>query len=61
MPDEVFPRVYSGGHPGRPAVHIRRVRKVELAADDVVAYADGERIGPLPLTIEVVPGVRVPA
>ena len=37
-------------------MHIRRVRKVELSADSVVAYADGERIGPLPLTIEVVPG-----
>ncbi|MDP9981897.1 diacylglycerol kinase (ATP) [Pseudarthrobacter oxydans] len=56
----VFPRVFSGGHLGHPAVHIRRVRTVELSADSVVAYADGERIGPLPLTIEVVPGaVRV--
>ena len=52
--------VYSGGHLGHPAVHIRRVRKVELSAENVVAYADGERIGPLPLTIEVVPGaIRV--
>ena len=56
----VFPKVFSGGHLGHPAVRIRRVRKVELSADAVVAYADGERIGPLPLTIEVVPGaVRV--
>ncbi|MDD1477011.1 diacylglycerol/lipid kinase family protein [Arthrobacter sp. H16F315] len=56
----VFPKVFSGGHLGHPAVHIRRVRSVELSADDVVAYADGERIGPLPLTIEVVPGaIRV--
>jgi diacylglycerol kinase (ATP) len=36
------------------------VRRVELSAANVVAYADGERLGPLPLTIEVVPGaVRV--
>lgn len=56
----VFPRVFSGGHLGHPAVHLRRVRKVELSADKVVAYADGERIGPLPVSIEVVPGaVRV--
>ncbi|MEO5993860.1 MAG: diacylglycerol kinase, partial [Arthrobacter sp.] len=56
----VFPKVFSGGHLGHPAVHIRRVRSVELSADGVVAYADGERIGPLPLTIEVVPGaIRV--
>ncbi len=57
---KVFPKGFSGGHLGHPAVHIRRVRKVELAADNVMAYADGERIGPLPLTIEVVPrSVRV--
>ena len=57
---KVFPRVFSGGHLGHPAVHIRRVRKVVLSAAEVVAYADGERLGPLPLTIEVVPGaVRV--
>ena len=52
----VFPKVFSGGHTGHPAVHIRRVRSVELRAENVVAYADGERIGPLPLSIEVVPG-----
>ena len=52
---KVFPKVFSGRHLGHPAVHLRRVRKVELSADSVVAYADGERIGPLPLTIEVVP------
>jgi diacylglycerol kinase (ATP) len=56
----VFPKVFSGRHVGHPAVEIRRVRKVRLAARNVVAYADGERIGPLPLTIEVVPGaVRI--
>jgi diacylglycerol kinase (ATP) len=56
----VFPKVFSGGHTGHPAVHIRRVRSVELAAANVVAYADGERIGPLPLSIDVVPGaIRV--
>ena len=56
----VFPKVFSGRHVAHPSVQIRRVRRVELAADGVVAYADGERIGPLPLTIDVVPGaVRV--
>ncbi|HJV97792.1 MAG TPA: diacylglycerol kinase family protein [Arthrobacter sp.] len=52
----VFPKVFSGRHVGHPAVEIRRVRKVRLSAPSVVAYADGERIGPLPLTVEVVPG-----
>ncbi|MGP4031363.1 diacylglycerol/lipid kinase family protein [Pseudarthrobacter sp. 1C304] len=56
----VFPKVFAGGHLGHPAVQIRRVRSVELAAENVAAYADGERIGPLPLTIDVVPrAVRV--
>jgi diacylglycerol kinase (ATP) len=56
----VFPKVFSGGHAGHRAVHIRRVRRVELAAADVVAYADGERMGPSPLSIDVVPGaIRV--
>ena len=56
----VFPKVFSGRHIGHPAVEIRRVRKVRLSAPNVVAYADGERIGPLPLTVDVVPGaVRI--
>lgn len=52
----VFPKVFSGRHTSHPAVEIRRVRSVRLAADNVVAYADGERIGLLPLDIDVVPG-----
>lgn len=52
----VFPKVFSGRHIGHPAVEIRRVRKVRLEADNVVAYADGERIARLPLDIDVVPG-----
>lgn len=56
----VFPKVFSGRHLGHPAVHLRRVRRVELAAENIVAYADGERIGVLPLAIDVVPlAVRV--
>jgi diacylglycerol kinase (ATP) len=51
----VFPRVFSGGHVNHPAVEIRRVRRVQLSARDVVAYGDGERIGPLPITVEVMP------
>jgi diacylglycerol kinase (ATP) len=52
----VFPKVFSGRHTSHPAVEIRRVRSVRLAAENVVAYADGERIGHLPLDIDVVPG-----
>lgn len=51
----VFPKVFAGKHVGHPAVRLRRVRTVELSAGNIVAYADGERIGALPMTIEVVP------
>ncbi|WP_018775189.1 diacylglycerol/lipid kinase family protein [Arthrobacter sp. 131MFCol6.1] len=51
----VFPKVFAGKHVGHPAVQLRRVRTVELSASNIVAYADGERIGALPMTIEVVP------
>ncbi|TDD13070.1 diacylglycerol/lipid kinase family protein [Nonomuraea diastatica] len=53
----VFPSVYRGTHVGHRAVSIRRVRRVRLEAADVVAYADGERVGPVPVHCEVRPGV----
>ncbi|SDS49221.1 diacylglycerol/lipid kinase family protein [Microterricola viridarii] len=53
---KLFPRVFAGEHVSEPEVEITRVRTVSLAAADVVAYADGERVGPLPLDVEVVPG-----
>ena len=52
----VFPRVYKGTHVDHPAVTVRRARVVSLAAAGVTAYADGERVGNLPVTAEVVPG-----
>jgi diacylglycerol kinase (ATP) len=52
----IFPRVYSGSHVGNPKVVIRRCARITLDAPGIVAYADGERIGPLPLTCEVVAG-----
>ncbi|GGL23983.1 YegS/Rv2252/BmrU family lipid kinase [Phycicoccus endophyticus] len=52
----VFPRVFSGGHLDHPAVEVVRARTVALEATGIVAYADGERFGPLPLELEVVPG-----
>ncbi len=41
---------------------MRRARRVRIEVPDRVlaAYADGERVGPVPLDVEVVPGaVRV--
>ncbi|MEU6741855.1 YegS/Rv2252/BmrU family lipid kinase [Streptosporangium sandarakinum] len=51
-----FPRVYRGTHVSHPAVTVHRARRVTLDAPGVVAYADGECLGPIPLTCEIVPG-----
>ena len=53
----IFPRVFTGSHVTDPRVAIHRARRIRIEADGVVAYADGERVGPLPVDIEVVPGV----
>ena len=52
---KVYPRLFKGTHVSHPAYVRHRVRSVTVAAADVVAYADGERLTPLPLTVEVVP------
>jgi diacylglycerol kinase (ATP) len=51
----IFPRVYAGTHVEHPAVTVRRARSVTVAATDIVGYGDGERFGPLPMTIDAVP------
>ncbi len=57
---KVFPKVYKGAHLTHPAVTVHRVSSIELVASGVTAYADGEPMGPLPLTATCVPGaVRV--
>lgn len=52
----VFPKVFTGTHVTHPAVEIVRARRVRLGATGVIGYADGERLQPLPLDVEVVPG-----
>jgi len=52
----VFPRVYKGTHVTHPAVQVLSGRQVSLAADGVTAYADGEFVSELPITIDVAPG-----
>ncbi len=51
----VFPKVYSGKHVHHPEVEIYRSKRVRIEAD-TVAYADGERIGQLPISAECVTG-----
>ncbi|TBN56071.1 diacylglycerol kinase [Glaciihabitans arcticus] len=52
----VFPRVFKGEHLSDPRVAVHRARRVVIEAEGVVAYADGERVGPLPIDIEMMPG-----
>jgi diacylglycerol kinase (ATP) len=52
----VFPKVYKGTHVDHPAVTVHAARDVTLRAPDVVAYADGERVQPLPVDVTCVPG-----
>lgn len=55
----VFPRIYRGTHPAHPVVTVHRAARVRLATapgEDVTGYADGERLGPLPLVARTVPG-----
>lgn len=51
-----FPKIYSGGHVGLDGVHTRRCRTVRLEAAGVEAFADGDVVAPLPVTVEVLPG-----
>jgi diacylglycerol kinase (ATP) len=52
----VFPKVFKGEHTELPEVRLEKVRSVRIEAAGVVAYADGERVGPLPVEVTVVPG-----
>ncbi len=52
----IFPRVFAGTHVTDPRVIMRRGRSIRIEADGIVAYADGERIAPLPIDVTVEPG-----
>ena len=51
-----YPKLFSGTHTTHPKYELHRVAKVTVAAPGIVSYADGERFGALPLTIECAPG-----
>ncbi len=51
----VFPRLYRGTHTTLPEFERHLVRSVTLESPGIVAYGDGERLGPLPRTVSVVP------
>jgi len=52
---KVFPKVFAGTHVTHPAVEILRSTTVKIESK-AVAYADGERIGQLPVTAECISG-----
>lgn len=58
----IFPGMYQGRHLRHPAVQVIRSRRVLLEPIEALgpvppaAFADGERLGPLPLLAEVDPG-----
>jgi diacylglycerol kinase (ATP) len=59
----IAPTLARAGHIGHPAVSTHEACVVTLNAPDTIAYADGERLGPLPVTTTCVPqaiGVLVP-
>ncbi|MGO9876044.1 MAG: diacylglycerol/lipid kinase family protein [Acidimicrobiia bacterium] len=62
-----FPKVFKGTHVSHPLVSTFRGTRVDLTSLDesvpMDVYADGERVGPLPATMQAVPAaltVRVP-
>lgn len=50
-----YPKLFKGTHVGHPAYRHYRGRSITVAAPGITAYADGERLGALPLTIDVDP------
>jgi len=52
----VKPRLYLGTHVDHPLVTTLRAREVTMSAPGVGAYADGEALGPLPVSTVCVPG-----
>lgn len=52
----VFPRVFGGRHVAHPAVTTYQGRQVIIEGEDAMVWADGDPLGPLPVTCEVVHG-----
>ena len=51
---KVFPTVYKGTHIEHPQVEVIQARQVRIESS-AIAYADGERIGQLPVQVESLP------
>jgi diacylglycerol kinase (ATP) len=51
-----YPKLFKGTHVTHPQYEHYLAKSVTVAAPGIVSYADGERFGPLPLTVECAPG-----
>ena len=51
----VYPLLFTGAHVRLPQYEHHHATRVSLAAPGISAYADGERLGALPLTVESAP------
>jgi diacylglycerol kinase (ATP) len=51
---KVFPTVYKGTHIEHPQVEVIQARQIRIESS-AIAYADGERIGQLPVQVESLP------
>ena len=51
-----YPKLFKGTHVTHPKYEHHLVRTVTIAAPGITTYADGERFGELPLTVECAPG-----
>jgi diacylglycerol kinase (ATP) len=54
-----YPKLFKGTHTTHPQYEHHLVRKVTVASPGITTYADGERFGDLPLTVECAPGALV--
>jgi diacylglycerol kinase (ATP) len=50
-----YPKLFNGTHVTHPQYEHHRVHRVTVASPGITTYADGERFGELPLTIECAP------
>ena len=50
-----YPKLFKGTHIHHPDYRHHHAKRITIAAPGITAYADGERIAALPLTVEVAP------
>ena len=54
---KTFPKVFSGTHVSHPAVQMLKGKRVEVSAErEMQVFADGDHVGTLPATFELLPG-----